>query len=316
MATEGFADFEGAQTWYRVYGEFPAGPNSPAADATAPSNHADRPAPLVVLHGGPGATHDYLTPLAELSATGRAVVLYDQLGNGKSTHYPERGADFSTVDLFVRELANLIDHLGLGDRYHVLGQSWGGFLAQEHALTQPQGLRSLVLSNTAASFPDFVSEANRLRRDLPPDVEATLREHEAAGTTDTADYVNACMVFYQRHVCRLDPWPDGVTAGFAKIDEDPTVYHTMNGPSEFHVIGSIRDWSSTDRLGEIHVPTYVVSGEHDEATPALQVPIVEGIRAAGDEVEQLVMAGCSHLPMWEKPDVYRAAVEQWLRRHD
>jgi L-proline amide hydrolase len=124
------------------------------------------------------------------------------------------------------------------------------------------------------------------------------------------------MVFYQRHVCRLDPWPAGVVDGFAKIDEDPTVYHTMNGPSEFHVIGSIRDWSSTDRLGEIQVPAYVVSGEHDEATPALQVPMVEGIRATGNEVEQLVMAGCSHLPMWEQPDAYRNAVDQWLRRHD
>ena len=206
-------------------------------------------------------------------------MLYDQIGNGKSTHYPERGADFWTVDLFVRELANLIDHLGIGDRYHVLGQSWGGFLAQEHALTQPAGLRSLVLSDTAASFPDFVSEANRLRLDLPDGVDATLRKHEEAGTTDSEDYANACLVFYQRHLCRLDPWPAGVTEGLAKLDEDPTVYHTMNGPSEFHVIGSIKEWSSTSRLGQIHRPTYVVSGEFDEATPALQVPIVEGIRA-------------------------------------
>ena len=148
MTTEGYAGFEGSQTWYRVHGGLPAPP--------------DGPAPLVVLHGGPGATHDYLTPLAELSGHGRAVVLYDQLGNGSSTHYPERGADFWTVELFVRELANLIDHLGIGDRYHVLGQSWGGFLAQEHALTQPAGLQSLVLSNTAASFPDFVARGQQV----------------------------------------------------------------------------------------------------------------------------------------------------------
>jgi L-proline amide hydrolase len=89
----------------------------------------------------------------------------------------------------------------------VLGQSWGGFLAQEHALTQPAGLCSLVLSNTAASFPDFVSAANTLRRELPPEVEATLRQHEADGTTDAEDYVNACMVFYQRHLCHLDRGP-------------------------------------------------------------------------------------------------------------
>ena len=300
--TEGFADFDGDRTWYQVHGDLAAGPTDPA--------------PLVVLHGGPGATHDYLTPIADLAETGRAVVLYDQLGNGRSTHHRDRGADFWTVELFVRELANLVDHLGIADRYNVLGQSWGGFLAQEHALTQPAGLRSLVLSNTAASFPDFVSEANRLRTDLPPGVDETLKKHEEAGTTDDPAYTEACQVFYDKHVCRLSPWPQGVLDGFGKIDEDPTVYHTMNGPSEFHVIGSIKDWSSTGRLGQIRVPTCVVSGEHDEATPALQVPLVEGIRAAGNEVEQTVMAGCSHLPMWEQRDTYNRLVAGWLARHD
>jgi L-proline amide hydrolase len=303
--TDGYADFDGDRTWYQVHGPLPA--------------PADGPAPLVVLHGGPGATHDYLTPLADLASPangGRTVVLYDQLGNGRSTHHRERGADFWTVELFVRELANLVTHLGIGDRYHVLGQSWGGFLAQEHALTRPAGLLSLVLSNTAASFSDFVSEANALRADLPPGVDDTLRRHEDAGTTDDPEYAEACKVFYERHLCRLLPWPPGVVDGLAKLDEDPTVYHTMNGPSEFHVIGSIKDWSSTDRLGGIHVPTYVVSGEHDEATPALQVPLVEGIRAAGNEVEQTVMTGCSHLPMWEQRDAYMGHVADWLARHD
>src|SRR5206468_4512889 len=105
-----------------------------------------------------------------------------------------------------------------------------------YALTQPIGLRGLVLADTAASFPDFVTEANRLRGELPPDIEATLRKHEGDGTTDDAAYAAACDVFYRRHVCRLDPWPEDVVAGFAWIDRDPTVYHTMNGPSEFHVV--------------------------------------------------------------------------------
>ncbi len=305
--TEGLTDvpgLTGSQTWFQVHGSLPA-----AEDTTGP-------APLVVLHGGPGATHDYLTPLADLARDGRAVVLYDQLGNGRSTHHPDRGAEFWTVELFVRELAGLLDHLGIAGRYHVLGQSWGGFLAQEHALTQPAGLRSLVLSNTAASFPDFVTEANRLRLYLPPEVEATLREHEAAGTTDDPAYAAACEVFYRRHLCRLDPWPHGVVDGLAKLEEDPTVYHTMNGPSEFHVIGSIKDWASTERLSQIGVPTYVVSGEFDEATPALQVPLVEGIGADGTEVEQTVMPGCSHLPMWEERSAYMDLVADWLARHD
>ena len=176
-------------------------------------------------------------------------MLYDQLGNGKSTHYPERGADFWTVDLFVRELANLIDHLGIGDRYHVLGQSWGGFLAQEHALTQPTGLRSLVLSNTAASFPDFVSRGQQ----AAPRPAARRRGDAAQARGRRHDRQRGIRQrlhgLLPASLCRLDPWPDGVVAGLAKLDEDPTVYHTMNGPSEFHVIGSIKDWSSTARLG-------------------------------------------------------------------
>jgi len=294
--SEGPAPFDGNQTWYRVVGEL----------------LPDGPAPLVVLHGGPGATHDYLLSLADLARDGRAVVFYDQLGNGNSTHLPDRGADFWTVELFVRELANLVDHLGISGRYHVLGQSWGGFLAQEHALTRPAGLRSLVLSNTAASFPAFVDEANSLRADLPPAVEATLRRHEEAGTTDAPEYADACQVFYKRHVCRLEQWPEEVTYSFAMIDEDPTVYHTMNGPSEFHVIGSIRDWQVTDRLTEIDVPTLVVSGRHDEATPALQEVLVAGI----PQTEQMVLEESSHLPMWEERDAYMRAVGDFLARHD
>ena len=296
---EGKAPFREFQTWYGVVGEI--------------AGHSTQgPAPVVVLHGGPGATHDYLVPMADLASNGRAVIFYDQLGNGKSTHLRDRGADFWTVELFVEELANLLEHLGIAERYHVLGQSWGGFLAQEHALTQPAGLRSLVISNSAASFPAFVAESNRLRRDLPPEVEATLRHHEAAGTTDSLGYRMACDVFYHRHLCRLDPWPDGVRAGLAQIDVDPTVYHTMNGPSEFHVIGSIKDWASESRLGEIHVPTLVLSGRFDEATPALQKTLIEGIAGS----QQRIFENSAHLPFWEERELYMAVVDDWLRAHD
>jgi L-proline amide hydrolase len=293
---EGFADFDGYRTWYRVEGELRPG----------------GPAPLVLLHGGPGATHDYLLSLAGLARDGRAVVFYDQLGNGRSTHLPDRGGDFWTVELFVRELANLIDHLGIGDRYHVLGSSWGGFLGQEHAITQPAGLRSLVLSDTAASFPDFVAECNRLRQELPPEVEATLRRHEEAGTTDDPEYEEACMVFYRRHLCRLDEWPEELVASFTAIAENPTVYHTMNGPSEFHVVGTIKDWQAVDRLGRIQVPTLVVSGRFDEATPALQQTLVSGIARA----EQVIFEASSHTPFVEEHERYLEVVGDWLRRYD
>jgi len=295
VVREGKVPFEDGETWFRVTGEL----------------GGDGPAPLVVLHGGPGATHDYVLAIADLAGDGRAVVHYDQLGNGRSSHFPDRGADFWTVDLFVRELHNLVDALGIRERHHVLGQSWGGFLAQEYALTSPAGLRGLVLADTAASFPDFVSEANRLRAELPPEVEATLRRHEEAGTTDDPAYMDACLVFYGRHVCRI-PWPDEVAESFAWIERDPTVYHTMNGPSEFHVIGSIRDWQAKDRLRDIDVPTLLVSGRHDEATPALQETLLAGIAGA----EWVVFEDSSHMPHVEERDRYMQVVGDWLARHD
>jgi L-proline amide hydrolase len=300
--TEGSVDFtvdgETFQTWYRITGELPE-PGS------------DTPTPLVLLHGGPGSTHDYLLSMTDLARDGRAVVHYDQLGNGRSTHLPERGADFWTVELFVRELHNLVASLGI-DGHDVLGQSWGGFLAQEYALTKPPGLRALILADTAASFPDFVTECNKLRALLPPEVEATLRKHESDGTFDDPAYAEACDVFYQRHVCRLEEWPPEVVEGFAWIDRDPTVYHTMNGPSEFHVIGSIRDWQVKDRLGEITVPTLMVSGRHDEASPALQQVLLEGIKGSTWEVFE----DSAHLPHAEERERYMQVVGDWLAAQD
>src|SRR6185369_13505709 len=98
-------------------------------------------------------------------------------------HLPEKGADFWTVGLFLDELDNLLAHLGIAGRYHLLGQSWGGMLGAEHAVRRPAGLRSLVIANSPASIPVWVAEANRLRGDLPPDVQQTLLAHESAGTT-------------------------------------------------------------------------------------------------------------------------------------
>ena len=288
-----------AETWYRIDGDLRPG-------------DPDAPAPLVTLHGGPGASHDYLLVLADLAQDGRAVVFYDQIGNGRSTHYPERGADFWTVDLFVRELHNLVDALGIAGRHHVLGSSWGGFLAQEYALTHPPGLKSVVLTDTAASFPDFLAEANRLRGELPPEVEATLKIHEEAETTDDPEYEEACMVFYRRHVCRLDPWPPELVEAFGWIEKDPTVYHTMNGPSEFHVIGSIKDWQAKDRLGEIDVPTLLTSGRYDEAAPALQETLRDGIPNS----EWVLFEESSHTPFLEERQRYMQVVGDWLARHD
>jgi L-proline amide hydrolase len=285
--------FRGFETWYRVTGELD--PASPLA-------------PIVLLHGGPGATHDYLDAMRGLAAGGRAVVQYDQLGNGRSTHLRDRGADFWTVDLFREELDNLLTALGIAGRYHLLGQSWGGCLALEHAIRRPPGLRSLVLADTLASIPDFTAECQRLLSALPADVQATIRQHEAAGTTDDPAYAAACTEFYRRHLCRLDPWPDDLLRSFQALDDDATVYGTMNGPSEFTVVGTIRDWQVVDRLGEIAVPTLIVSGRHDETTPRLQKTLLDGI--AGSRWE--CFEESAHVPHLEETERWLEVVDGFL----
>ena len=294
--SEGRLEWEAGWTWYRVEGDL----------------GGDGKAPVVLLHGGPGAAHDYIEPLTELArVVGRPCVIYDQLGCGRSQHLPHAGEDFWTVELFRRELNALLDHLQISARYHVLGQSWGGMLGMEHALERSPGLRSLVVANSPASMDLWVSEANRLRALLPDDVQATLTRHEDAGTTDDPEYEQAMMVFYERHVCRI-PFPDGLQRTFAQLAADPTVYHTMNGPSEFHVIGTLRDWDITPRLGEVQVPVLVISGEHDEATPAVVRPLVEAIPGARWELVE----EASHTTHLERPELFLKLVEEFFAAND
>jgi L-proline amide hydrolase len=289
--TEGTAKFGDHQTWYRITGDL-------SSDRT----------PLVVLHGGPGCVHDYLLPLAAIAETGRPVIHYDQIGNGRSTHLPDKPSDFWTVQLFLDELQSLVDTLDIAGRYLVLGQSWGGMLAAEHAVLRPVGLRGVVIADSPADMSLWSAAAAELRAALPPGVDDTLRAHEEAGTTDSEEYREAMKVFYERHVCRVVPWPDELDRTFAAIDEDPTVYSAMNGPSEFHVTGSLRDWTIVDRLGAISVPTLLISGEFDEATPMTVRPYFDNIA----DVRWEILDGCSHIPQLEDPDRFNGLVTEFL----
>jgi L-proline amide hydrolase len=289
--TEGTIPFRGYNTWYQIVG-----------DGEEPGN-----LPLLALHGGPGVPHDYLESMAALADTGRRVIFYDQLGCGNSDH--PHNPSLWTVDLFVAEVAAVRAALGL-ERVHLLGQSWGGMLAMEYALTQPAGLASLLIESSPASMRQWVAEANKLREALPAEIQVTLLRHEEAGTTADPAYEEAMGVFYARHVCRLDPMPDYVARSFAKLVADPEVYHTMNGPSEFHVVGTLRDWDITARLGEIRVPTLVLSGRHDEATPAIAATVREGIPGA----EGVIFEESSHMCHAEEPERFREVVTAFLER--
>jgi proline-specific peptidase len=288
---EGFIPFRGYKTWYRIVG-----------DRESPGK-----LPLICLHGGPGATHDYFGSLEAFAATGRRVILYDQLGAGNSDHIHDPA--MWTISLFVDELGEIRRQLGL-DRVHILGHSWGGQLALEYAMTQPAGLTSLVLADTLSSASQWAEEAKRLIRDLPLDVQETIRIHESAGTIDSPEYKEAMKVF-SRHYAggHIEPRPEWVKKAFEKLETNE-VYLTMWGPSEFCVTGTLKDWDITDRLGEIRVPALVLCGRDDEATPALADTIQRGI----DGSELVIFEHSAHFPHIEEAERYLQVLDRFLSR--
>ena len=146
--------------------------------------------------------------------------------------------------------------------------------------------------------------------ELPPEVEATLREHEEVGTTGSPEYEEAVMVFYRRHLCRVDPWPDWLVQCFELLNANPEVYHSMNGPSEFHVIGTIKDWDITGQLGQIEAPTLVFGGRYDEVRPAITEAAARGIPGS----EYVVMEESSHMAQAEQPEETLTLVGGFLAR--
>ena len=200
------------KTWYKTIGSL----SSPHT-------------PLLVLHGGPGACHEYMLPLQDLHTSySIPVILYDQLGNGKSTRLPEKAGDqtFWTETLFIAELENLLTHLHIRT-FDLYGHSWGGMLASRYAAQNPPGLRKLVLSSAPASTELLLQGSDIMRAALPEEVQETLTRCEAAGDFESKEYEEACMVSYRKHLCRMSPWPAEVEAALAHLQDDPTVYQTM-----------------------------------------------------------------------------------------
>ena len=270
---EGRLPFREYETWYRVVG-----------DGEEPGR-----LPLLVLHGGPGGAHDPLDGLDALAQQGRRVVFYDQLGGGDSDQPDD--PSLWTVETFLEQLRSVREGLGL-ERIHLFGTSWGGMLALEYALTQPEGLASLVLNSTPTSAPRWAEETLRLHAELPPGL-----DEKAAGKE-----------FWRRHICRIEPEPEALGRTRAKFGTQ--VYETMWGPNEFTVTGTLKDWDVTDRLGEIEVPTLITSGRYDECTPALVEPLHRGIAGS----EWVLFEESSHTSLLEEPERYLEVIGEFLER--
>ncbi|OAL36569.1 hypothetical protein AYO20_04185 [Fonsecaea nubica] len=222
------------ETWYKVFGDLK-------------SSSTGRP--LVILHGGPGMGHNYLSNLQRLSQEyGIPVVFYDQLGCGRSTHLREKrlDTDFWVPGLFMAELDNLLKHLDISE-FDLLGQSWGGMLGSMFAIRGHTGLKRLIISNSPASMKLWVESCNQWRRELPENVDNALTKHEESETYDDPEYKWAVEEFYKRHVCMIFPFPEDLLDTFANVEEDDTVYMTMNGPSEY-VAWTLTQVSGTGRM--------------------------------------------------------------------
>jgi L-proline amide hydrolase len=284
-------EWKHGETWYRILGDL-----------------TSNKTPVVVLHGGPGAAHNYTISIAEMiAATGRPAILYDQIGCGLSTHIPDAPREFWTPELFMEELTLLTEHLGISESFAIIGQSWGGMLGMQYATTHRPGLKVLIVADSPASMKIWASEAAKLRALLPAEVEAALKAAEAANDYTSESFQTAMNFYYERHVCRI-PYPQNVLDSFAQIDEDPTVYHTMNGPSEFLCIGTLRDWDIHDDLHKISVPTLLLNGAYDEATPGM----VQEIHRRIPDVVWEMFPQSSHMPHVEEPERFSRVVNDFL----
>jgi len=261
---EGVLERPVGRTWYRVTG------------------NGGR-TPLLCLHGGPGSTHNYFAPLERL-ADERPVVLYDQLGCGRS----DRPDDLEwCLPVFLDELDALRAHLGL-ERVHLLGTSWGGMLALEHALARQESLASLVLSSTLASAEEWAAEVRLLRDAIPEGDDEVTHEFEA------------------RHFYRRADEPSELRR--MRAERGAPVYEAMWGPNEWTVTGALGGWDVRPRLHELKLPTLILRGAYDLSTPAISRTLREGIPHA----RECVFDSSSHTPVLEETERYLSVVREFL----
>ncbi|MBP2239845.1 proline iminopeptidase [Cytobacillus eiseniae] len=285
---EGFIEVTGGNVWYQLH------------------NHETNTIPVIILHGGPGSSHYSLQGLKAL-AKDRPVILYDQLGCGKS----DRPSDPSlwNISRFVEELEQIRQALSL-DQLHILGHSWGTTLAAAYLLTKPEGVESVIFSSPCLSAPLWAEDQEQNRKQLPEHVQATLKACEENGTTDSEEYKEATAQFNKQFVCRLDPMPAFLKKGAQY--KNPEVYNIMWGPSEFHVTGNLKSFDCTPRLKEITVPTLYTCGRYDEATPKS----TELFSKLTPNALFYVFENSAHMPYLEEEKEYLKVVSTFFNEVD
>ena len=284
---EGYASVLGYDLFYRQFGE-------------------PRLGEILGLHGGPGATHDYMLPLADLADHGYRVTLYDQLGCGRSQLLKDPA--LFVPEHYVEEVEAFRKEMKLG-RPHVIGSSWGGMLAIAYALEYQKNMKTMTTVGGLHSVPLTIREMQKMKKLLPEDVQEKMAKYEGAGEYEAPEYLEAVMVYYRRFLCRLPEWPPEVRHSLDHTSK--AVYGTMNGPNEFTILGNIRYWDVTDRLRTIRVPTLVLGGRYDEVSPVVAKEIHKHIRGS----ELTIFPNGSHLAFWEERGAFMKRVLRFLKGH-
>ena len=280
---EGRLAVSGGSIWYRVSG---------SGDAT----------PVVLLHGGPGYSSFYLKSLEALHDE-RPVVIYDQLGAGKSD--PVTDTTLFTVTRFVAELDALRARLGY-ERWHVLGHSWGTILGLEYYRAHPDRVASLILASAAIDMPTWEKNVRRMIATLSDSAQRAIKDREADGNFAAADYQAANMEFMGKYVMRAPPGPD---LDSTLTTYNAAIYEYMQGPSEFTITGTMRTYDAKPFLPSIKVPLLYTVGEFDEAHP----PTIRKFAALTPGARVAVIPGSAHLTSWDNPVENTRVVREFLR---
>lgn len=267
---------------------------------------------LLLLHGGPGFTHEYFEALeGYLPAEGIEFIYYDQLGSAFSDQ--PQDPDLWTTARFVEEVEQVRVALGLSkDNFYLLGHSWGGILAVEYALKYGANLKGLIISNMMMSIPDYNRYAEQvLAKGMDPAVVKEVRELEAKGLYESPRYMELLVPhFYAKHLCRLPEWPDAFNRSAARANK--SIYVLMQGPSEFGASGRLEHWDRKADLPKLAMPTLVIAAAHDTMEPAH----MQWVAAQVQHGSYLFCPNGSHMAMWDDQRTYNQGLIRFLKATD
>ena len=267
---------------------------------------------LLLLNGGPGATHEYFECFENfLPAEGIEIIYYDQLGCGNS----DNPNDVALWDLarYVEEVEQVRKALNLdASNFYMLGHSWGGILAMEYALKYQKNMKGLIISNMMSSCPEYGKYAEEvLAKQMDPKVLAEIKQIEAAKDFANPRYMELLIPnFYEEHILRFPAkdWPEPVNRSFAKMNQ--SLYVSMQGPSEFGISGKLEKWDRKADLKNITIPTLVIGAKYDTMDPKHM-----------EEMAKLVQNGTylfcpkgSHMDFYDDQKVYFEGLIPFLKK--